>query len=526
MLDNIVSTSELNHGAFKEMGPFGSAIVKYGAAQKLTNIWFDVSGDAARYVRVLSGLRPYPTVQRRMRSETDHELIVAELSRRLSENAAPASVPDLLPLLAGKEAEDIIGSSLDGLDPLFGVAEATVRSQTGEGDAFRAAVRTLGLPVGSAETRHAALERLGNENIFTGQLSAAAGSGDGNAVAVMAAAMIWKQLDFHSPVGDSWPAFLQKYPSAPERINLVIDDIAEPREESAIDILMKSFDDQMKPRNLVRALMADRIRRRALGPLNPSKILRNMVFYSRMIETSALQEEFVALVSGYMNVWNNVQTGAWTNGLYQSALLLRKKGGDKAERIHRELVEKAQNSSVEEWTKALLESAEPFRIATKLLTPAELKLGTGSALAKALGANASAVAGTTKRVARWFALAEFLTAPARRKACEEMAKALGELPPMIRLRVLKAGGRRFFVDAAFVKRPDECIELIILPLTRSEKGRHWLKDHVGPLRKVVDNASEASRAKLGLLVKESRRTASGERSDWGALAARSWGFKD
>lgn len=530
ILDRTVSTVEFSREAFNEIGAVGSKLLGFCDQHELLGPWIDCEGDATRYVRLLSGLRPYPELQKRMRGNPDGEAIVAELARRLNENTNPGSVPDLLPLLTSDAATAMIDeplAALSALDPLFAAAEAVARSQAGDSDAYRAAIRTLGTPVGDREVRDAAFNRLTDEGFIGGQIEATAKSGDTKAIAVMAAVLIWKNINFASPFGGSWSAFLQKFPAAPAAINRLLDQHAEYVSGAAIDILMKNYDDHVKPRDLVKALMADRVERRDLGALVPAKVARNLYYYSRMIDSYALREEFASLLPGYEKFWDNVQSSPWARGLYDTAILLQKKGSEDAPRFIAELLEKARKSPKEEWVKAIDEAAEPIRVATQLLSADDLKFGTGSALFDALVATAAGAAEKGKgRLARWFALADILSGPGRRKAYDTIGQAVLAFPTVVRVRLLKTGGKRFFEDAGFAKRPDETIDKLILPFARLVGGRQWLTDYAGPIRKIIDHASDAHQAKLRRLIKECAKASRGDQRDWSEKIAKAWAIND
>lgn len=521
LVDHKLSTSEVGKAPFEEIGQLGTRLIAYCERENIDQPWFDVDGDPPKYIRALAGMSGFPPVQARIRAKADSEDIVTEFIRRLNENDDPTSVAEVLPLLTRPENEDLLNKPLEKLEAIIAAADALARGHSGETQAFRGAIRILGAPIPHENLRHAAMERLVQENILLNQFSAVAQSGDVEATGIIAAALIWKAVDFGSPVGANWQIFLRDFPDIAPRINLLLNEIAKPRSKAPIDLLMKCFDDQFKPRDLIKALMVDRIERNAIGPLVTAQLLHSVPFYSRMIDSWTLREKFAVMVSGRRGFLDPLAGVAWNSGLYDTARLLTANG--ESEEFRARLIEKTNKATVDDWKKAVLDGAEPFRISTQFLSYSELKLGTGSPLQLAL-ANSSVAAMTSSKhiLARWFALADIMSKPGRRKVCKAAAGNLARVPPAKRLRFVKAGGKRFLDDAGISDDPEQAVEQLILPLARSIDGREWLAENSTTLRKTIERASKEKLETLRDLVADNLKSKKPESQNWAKAINRSW----
>lgn len=125
-----------------------------------------------------------------------------------------------------------------------------------------------------------------------------------------------------------------------------------------------------------------------------------------------------------------------------------------------------------------------------------------------------------------FDLADVLTTQARRKAMQSMAVAVLNGRATEKLKVLKAGGIRFANEANFEANPDLTVDMLVVPLAKSIKGRAWLSDRSTQIAAVIGQSSAELKKKLASIVHGYAKSNDVEKQKWGSLMSRSWKLKE
>lgn len=243
-----------------------------------------------------------------------------------------------------------------------------------------------------------------------------------------------------------------------------------------------------------------------------------------MIDYS-LRGRFASQLATYNGFPQRVETALWSDGLLVAARQLEKSSKEEGRKFRATLIEKAQRAPSGEWRGAIEYGAEPFQIATSFLKPAELKLGTSSHLATALIETAPAiVSGNAKALARWFTLADVLTARGRRKVLAVMGPLSFGLPPQSALRLLKSGGVRLLMEGGFQSKATETVKNVYIPLTRLAEGRQWLRDRSQQVRQILDSAAPETRDEFKSIVWAAANASNANKRHWGEIMARELGI--
>lgn len=522
ILDAIVSSEKLASAVMTDAAKVAHGAIEFARKMEVRLPIVDMTGDAARYLRRLAAIQDYSEVQKRLRTNASQKEVTDELVRRITDEEEAETVPLLLPFLSSDAAKLMFRAPFESLSEIVVAAEGAARNHEGGTQVFRSAVKSLAAKGGFLEPRLAALERLGQDGRFENQLGAVAGSGDAETIAIVLAILIWKQADIASPVGSSWSDFLEKYPTTPALVNRHLDGILDA--QLPIEILSDCYESRYRNRILITAIMDERVRRGSLGRLSSEKVLGNLASYSRMMHWS-LKDKFAKLLANYEKFWPNVKTMPWSESMFEAAVLLQKQGGAQGDRIKSELLEKVQKSSDAEWLAVVEKGTEPYQVATKVLDATDLKFGLNSPLTSVLVSSAPKASTENKAMrARWFELAELLSAPGRRKAIEAMGTAVLQAPAAEKIKILKAGGIRLLSEAGFDKRPDQAIDQLVLPLSRSAKGRELLRDRAAQVRPFMDAASKGAKGKVIQFLAESASSIDEDRKHWGEMMQRAWGL--
>ncbi|MDR6831708.1 MULTISPECIES: P-loop NTPase fold protein [unclassified Sphingopyxis] len=518
MIEHSLVSSETNGHDLDELAIAATRLIDFAVHQGLPPPGFRISADPALYLRRLAGLGEFPVFRERLLSDVGMEAIEAQLVAMLSDPAHCLAVPDLALLLASPAAEQMIGQTLVSGDVLINQAEQVIRNNSGETDLCRAAVRTLLAATGPRETRHAALQRLAEDGTLASRTAAVATTGDETVVNSLLAALVWTGIEVAAPLPEGWRAFFRRFPDASRDINKALNDLMPGK--VVIDTLLKYYDEHFGARDLITAMMNDRVRNKKLGRAYPDKILNNLSNYSRMLDWS-LREDFARQTTSYQTYWETVDAAPWSDSLLETAKLLEKQGGDEAVRFRSKLIEKVKKATVNDWQTAISDGKQPYRIVTELLDEKELKLGVQSPLVDALLAPSMILAASKQAaLARWFALALRLSPKGRRKVLEAMRDTALELSPAATLKLLKMGGARFLAEASFESRAAELVDKIALPLARSKDGRAWLKDRASWLRKILDQSAQESRHRFRNAVAECAASTNDDKRHWGEMMQR------
>lgn len=521
--DTIVSNNDATAELIADLGIVGTKAIELSLKFATHSPVFDVGGSGEKYLQRLMWLRAYPIAMRRLRTSASHDAVIEALITHLTDEISASAVPSLIKLFTSASAGLMLKGSLGSLDKFLTAAEQAARSTSGDQEVFRAAILALEAPSGFEDERRSAFQRLVADGTIGNNLAAAVTADDDTAVAIMVAALVWQEIDAPSPAGHSWNALLDRFPGITQRINALLDGIF--GTEFPLQRLRNNYDAGHRVRELITALVEDRVRRADLGDLEPAKILEDTYGYSRMMRWQ-LKEEFARQLAEYQRFWPNIQTMPWSPSIFVMANLLGKRDDAAASRIRAELSDRVHSTTEEEWRAVIEEGSEPFQVVTKFLNADDLKLGVGSTLLSTLISSASKAASEGKAVrSRWLQLVGVLSAPARRKGMEAMgAVALG-LPVSTKLSLLKAGGLRLLHEGGFARRADETINRVVVPLARSGKGRAWLSDRSGEIRKVVDASSAQGRHGLVKLVTGYLKSADSDQSHWAEMAKKAWGLK-
>tara|TARA_R110000850_G_scaffold271837_1_gene406519 strand:- start:2009 stop:5332 length:3324 start_codon:yes stop_codon:yes gene_type:complete len=523
IVDEIIAQEELNENAVSDLGQVGAQAIQFATKTRVKLPIFDFSGDAKSYLDRLHWMQEFPVTQSRFRTSAKQDALKAELVRRITSEAEANSVPELVGILTSSSAELMIGKKLENIDDLLAAAENSAQTQADNATLFGAAIKTIAAPEGFLDVRRAALDRLATDNTLSGKFGIAINAGDESTAAIILAVLIWKKIDIKSPIKNSWASLLNRHSSIPSITNQYLNELYEA--ELPINILEKCYGECLNSRDLVRAILNDRVKKGNLGTLNTYHILSNLTQYTVMIDIS-LRGQFVEQLADYPKFWPNIRSMPWNRGILQAALLLRKQDTENSDKITRELNQRVQKSTAKEWTAAVISGSEPFKIVTEFLNPTELKLGVNSNLASALIDCAAKVGaeGSAMR-SRWFALSEVLTSIGRRKTMLAMSNVVFDLSPIDKISLLKSGGEKFLADARYHQRPDLVIDNLVLPLAKSKKGREWLNDRGAYFRPIMEKASNDNLGKITKLIREFRKSTDERKRHWSEIIEKEWRLK-
>lgn len=520
MIDKIISAVGSTRDDIQKIGEVGALLINFAKKNHLRDPIFDLTGTADEYLTRLGQISSAAETQRRVRTSAKLEQIAEELVRRISDPERAADMPQIIALLTSPSGDKMLGKSLENLKELVVAAENVARSQPPDSRLCAVSICTLGSIEGCDTEVQNALQRLVQDGTFTSKIALLSSNGEEQAVSLILAAIVWQGLVIDSPGGETWAGLVRSYPTLPTKTNEVLDRYF--KEFHPITLIVKSYDSSYKMHDLAEALFTDRVIRHRLGTLNSKSVLSNFYQYSRLLPWG-LRDDFAEQLSAYAKFWPNIQTMPWTEGIFETATLLNRQGGSAAKRIHSELVDRINSTSADEWSIAVSDGTEPFKIATKFVNRDDLKLGVGSTLLLSLCGLATVRTMQSKQArARWFELVELLTVPARKRALNDLRTAILAMPVGQIPSALKAGGARLLKEGGFESHPNETVEKIIVPLARSGRGRSWLADHKSELRNIVRSSSAGAREKLGRHISNLAESGGAGKKDWAQSVGTYW----
>lgn len=265
MIDRMISADNISSATFEAAGAAGTKLIEFAHRLEFEPPIFDVTGDSAKFMAILSGTRDYPVAQVRIRNESGHDKHIQELQRRAADPLAALSVPTLVTLLTSPDAALMINKPFENVDQLIQSFEGLARSNPGDSPVFIGAVRSLAAIGGFDEPRRLALERLGRDGTLVNQLASVAGYGDEEALAILLAVMVVVKENIGSPKGLTWSSLFSEFSNIVKATNDILDTLL--GDETAIDVLYGAYEANYRPHGLIEALANDRVRRNEMGPL-------------------------------------------------------------------------------------------------------------------------------------------------------------------------------------------------------------------------------------------------------------------
>lgn len=517
-IDSIISDQEMKQVAIGDIAGLISDLMKFAQNHDLELGIIDLTGTADIYVQRLCWMHSFPHARVKIRTSATADDIVNELVRRLRENSNALELPAIVGLLTSEAGIKLLKDT--GLDckPVIAVCEEVVRNNVGEDETLRAGLAILSAISGFETERRDALERLAGEGILSNKFDSIVETRDSDAASVSMAAILNSSTRVEPPSGGGWSSFVRKNPDIIKQTNLFLDEIY--GDSGPIKLLQGYYAKNPSTGDLIRALFAERIARGSLGKVNLQTTLANLSDYLVLVRWHS-HEKFVSLLTNYQAFWQNLQELPWSQNLVDAIEHLIKSDEESADRIMDEVIDRINNSSSEEWLKAIQSNHELFRCATKLVDRRSLKLGVHSTLTESLIESSSTIFTLPKSVAeRWFALSEILTSHARRAVFVELRTSLYKARPRDKLKILRVGSDKFAKSARFPSDATRSVEELIIPLMRSEAGRAWLERYSSEMHSTVKAASPAARQKLKKLAGNISKSKKNRLKDWDKVAAK------
>lgn len=511
----------LSQNATKEMlieiGKLGEKGITLGATIDRRPI-YDSTKPAEDYLDVLIGLSEFPNMQGRTRGDASHEDLISDIQRRMRDPALANDAPHLVSLLTSDAAKFIIKSPLQGSDLFLTTAEELIRSQPGDSILYRVAVQVCASFPAKDVSSKELLGRLAKEGILVNQLASVAEQNDDATLAPMLATLVWQKIDLSSTSAQVCEKAFKDKPNLAESVNKYLDNL--PMNIIAIDAIREFYSSIYWNRDTASTLLTDRVKRSNLGTLNSASVISNLSAYSSILPYS-LRQRFAEQLTSYRKFWPNIQGLPWSTGLVDAALLLIRKDGEAAEKVRAELTDRMNKAPSSDWVSAILTGAEPYRAAKEVAL--DFKAGAGSELQSALLTTAASADLNSKDArSRWFTLAESLSTPARKKAMEALAEALVTRTPTDRLALLKAGGPQFLQESGIKSQAARTLTDIIIPLSKSEKGRAWLKDRSKDFKTTIAKLTDPEIALLEGALAQLVKSSNEERKHWALMMRNSW----
>ena len=522
LLDTALSQKEMTIGELTACASIGGEALRLAEKYEVRQPIYDLRADAQIYLTRVSKLHEFPSFQSRVRTNADFGAVKADILRRLQAEDDASSIHGFRDLIFGEEAGFVLREDELDFSEIYTVSENLLRNSAPSSEVFKAAIAVLVGAGRNLDVRKEAMARLSQDNSLQSKLPEIVALNDKSVIGGVFAFLIDSCTVLDVPADYTWGRFLKNRPGLADEINRQLDRFFDMK--LPVDLLLAFYEASYKNIDLAKELMALRVKSSSLGRLNPGRILGNFSRYAKLVDWRS-REDFATILAEYSKFWPNLRELPWSKELFEAAQLIVQEGGDPAERVCSELMDRLGNATVDEWLAAISKGEEPYRIAYDLFGSAQLRLGVKSNLAKALDTAVPALSrGDNRMRMRWFHLSMLVTPQAKKRAFLKLRDGIFTLSPKDKIGILKEGGGQFIAYGDFQDEADRSIRDVLIPLTRSKPGRKFLKDLSAEFRPCVREGGQESVGELRTAINDIERSGKEGTKHWAEVLKRNWGL--
>lgn len=484
-ISNLLSVEKTDIAELRSLVIAANVAVDYAGRHKLELPLFQLRAEPHVFL-VRLGSISNPRVANRVQTEANGEELDQAIATMQRSAADHFHVPRAVQTLSTEAGAQIYGgSTLIEWKAVANTAVDIIRNGDSSIETTGSSMRTLGHLIMVEEDVKKQITDLIDDGTAAVRVSAAFNTKSWPVMHTIYALSIWRGHNFSSPDGTNWYTLLAEQPDFAKAVLAALREFL-PR--TATRWVWASHSAAYGSRPLLDAIILHMLETGDLGMIDVEHIFNNLSDYRAAIPWR-LRDRFMDLVEAQCNLWEKIEDASIGEPLHQAALAFSKKGKADDSRVREIVRRQVEGASSDTWTKALKTGAQPFEMATKFLTPDEIRMTANGALHKSLKDGVAFVCSTADRNARdrWFKLALLLAPKTEKALMRELGDALLNAPAKQQLHVLKTGGTEFLKSSAFKEKSDVVEKLVILQL-KTRDGRDWLKDNRDEVRSWLQRA--------------------------------------
>jgi hypothetical protein len=251
-------------------------------------------------------------------------------------------------------------------------------------------------------------------------------------------------------------------------------------------------------RPLIQRLITKRVSDGRLGHLDVKDVIGRLPSYLNVIEEPQ-RELFCRKLPSYSGFWTELRAAPFGDNKFHILHVLTLLDDESGDRARIDLVESANQLTLEEWERILLDGREPVSLLLNLLRRGDEIVEFGEPLLQALRSVLGGALSTGKMpaelVQRLCALGQALSSSSRgilyKDVRDRMFSASGA-PGL--LSVLVGGGATMLSEGQFGNRPDDAVRYVVIPLLDNlPDGLDWLWQNRTELASWVGRADNGTR---------------------------------